>query len=117
MQYADQTADRVKFLTRKDTANIHEVSQLVPPDLIPPEEEAEKAFAQLLPFEARKTFLLGPPKPACCPERSQTTEGIHKLRQAQDAEIGKAHCPLLACRNSMCASSWVIAPHQHACTC
>lgn len=87
MQYADQIADRVKFLTRKDTANIHEVSQLVPPDLIPAEEQAEKAFAQLPPFEARKTFLLGPPKPACCPERSQTTEGIHKLRQAQDAEI------------------------------
>ena len=99
LQYADQIADRVKFLTRKDTANIHEVSQLVPPDLLPAEEQAEKAFAQLPPFEARKTFLLGPPKPACCPERSQTAEGIHKLRQAQDAEIGKAHCiALLASR-------------------
>ena len=87
--YADQIADRVRLLTRKDTANIHETSQLLDSPVKPAEEQAEKAFAQLPPFEARKTFLLGPPKPACCPERSQTVEGIKKLRQTQDGEIGK----------------------------
>ena len=92
--YVDQIADRVRRLTRKDTANIHETSELLPPPVKPAEEQAEKAFAQLPPFEARKTFLLGPPKPACCPERSQTVAGIKKLRQTQDAEIGKA--PVLA---------------------
>ena len=49
------------------------------------------AFARLPPFEARKAFLLGAPKPACCPERAKTAEGINKLRNTTDGEIGTFH--------------------------
>lgn len=86
--YADQITNRVKFLTRRDTANINEASQIFPTAAKAAPEQAEKAFAQMPPFEARKAFLLGAPKPACCPERSRTAEGINRLRQANDPAIG-----------------------------
>ena len=89
--YSEQITNQVNFLTRLDTANINETSQLIEGKDVtakPAPEQAEKAFAQLPPFEARKAFLLGAPRPACCPERAQTAEGIRKLRQTKDGEIG-----------------------------
>ena len=85
--YADQISNRVKFLTRRDTANINEALPVLP-TAEPAPEQAEKAFAQMPPLQARKAFLLGAPKPACCPERSRTAEGINRLRQADDPDIG-----------------------------
>lgn len=90
--YADQLTNRVKFLTRLDTANINEAVLIYDKAAEKPaEEQAERAFAQLPPFEARKAFLLGAPRAACCPERSKTAEGIQKLRNTTDGEIGIAH--------------------------
>ena len=83
----DHNTTRV-FLTRKDTANIHEAPHVLPNIAKAASGQAEKAVAQMAPFEARKAFLLGPPKPACCPERAKTAEGINKLRHADDPEIG-----------------------------
>lgn len=85
----DPDNNRAEFLTRKDTANINEASHISHDDAKPASGEAERATAQMAPFEARKNFLLGPPKPACCPERSRTAEGINKLRWADDPEIGR----------------------------
>ena len=87
--YADQITNRVELLTRRDTANVNDASHIFPAAAKPAPEQAEEAFAQMAPFEARKTFLLGPPKPACCPERAKTVEGINKLRQADDPDIGR----------------------------
>ena len=90
--YADQITDRVKFLTRLDTANVNEASDICAKATeTPAEEQAERAFARLPPYEARKAFLLGAPKPACCPERAKTAEGINKLRNTSDGEIGTCH--------------------------
>ena len=83
-----QNTTRAEFLTRKDTANINEAPHALPNTAKTALEQAEKAIAQMLPFEARKTFLLGPPKPACCPERVKTAEGINKMRHADDPDIG-----------------------------
>lgn len=85
----DQPNNRAEFLTRRDTANIHEASHISPDTAKPASGETERATAQMAPFEARKNFLLGPPKPACCPERSRTAEGINKLRWADDPDIGE----------------------------
>lgn len=85
----DQVNTVADFLTRKDTANINEASHISADAAKPTSGEADRASAQMAPFEARKTFLLGPPKPACCPERSRTAEGINKLRWADDPDIGE----------------------------
>ena len=84
----DENTTRVEFLTRKDTANINEAPLVLPDAAKTASEQAEKAIVQMAPFEARKTFLLGPPKPACCLERAKTAEGINKLQRAEDPDIG-----------------------------
>lgn len=87
--YANTDHDTTRvFLTRKDTANIYEALPVLPNIAKTAAEQAETAVAQMAPFEARKAFLLGPPKPACCPERAKTVEGINKLWHADDPEIG-----------------------------
>jgi len=113
--YADQITNRVKFLTRLDTANINETSHIFDSDSKPAEEQAEKAFAQLPPFEARKAFLLGAPKPACCPERSHTAEGIGELRKTTDGEIGTFLC--LASMPYICPATLCAIHHHHGNTC
>lgn len=83
----DQINGKVEFFTRKDTANIDEAAHIFPTTA--ESEQAESLLAQMQPFEARKNFLLGPPRPACCPERSKTAEGINKLRQTDDPDISR----------------------------
>ena len=92
--HAEQTSGKGNFLTRKDTANINDTAHIFPAASEPAPEQAESAFVQMPPFEARKTFLLGPPRPACCPERSKTADGINKLRQTDDPDIGR---PITLC--------------------
>lgn len=87
--YADHISCRAEFLTRRHTANINEAAHIFRAAAKPVADQAERAFVQMPPFEARKTFLLGAPKPACCPERSKTAEGINKLRQTVDPDIGR----------------------------
>ena len=100
--YADQITNRVKFLTRLDTANINEASAICAEATeTPAEEQAERAFARLPPYEARKIFLLGAPKPACCPERAKTAEGINKLRNTTDGEIGTIHAAHSTSRSNL----------------
>ena len=102
---ADQVNNVAEFLTRKDTANINEASQISPDAGLAASGEAERATAQMAPFEARKTFLLGPPKPACCPERSRTAEGINKLRWADDPDIGDHPLCFLCCMSVSCLTT------------
>lgn len=83
-----QNPTMAEFLTRKDTANINDAPRALLDTAKTASEQAEKAIAQMAPFEARKTFLLGPPKPACNAERAKTAEGINKLRHADDPDIG-----------------------------
>lgn len=93
--YADHISCRAEFLTRRHTANINEAAHIFRAAAKPAADQAERAFVQMPPFEARKTFLLGAPKPACCPERSKTAEGINKLRQTVDPDIGRQ--PRISC--------------------
>ncbi|KAL3147321.1 hypothetical protein ABBQ32_002806 [Trebouxia sp. C0010 RCD-2024] len=102
----DQTGGKVKFLTRKDTANIDEASHIFPSTTESAPEQAETLFVQMPPFEARKNFLLGPPRPACCPERSKTAEGINKLRQTDDPDINsilRLACKVFASDMACCS--------------
>lgn len=84
---ADRLSNTVLFLNRLDTANVNKTG-LLGTDSKRGHSHAGRAIAALQPHEARKTFLLGPACPPCCPRRTQTAEGINALRHVSDVDIG-----------------------------
>lgn len=85
---ADRLSNTIEFLRRMDTANVNETDSQLSTDCGQAQEHAGRAVAALPPLEARKTFLLGPACPPCCPRRTQTAEGINALHHIKDVDIG-----------------------------